>query len=152
MRLSSVRDLLRLGELRAQRVEQHRGGHAADREPGRPVEEAAAVDVAVHVGVEQIEQLLVEVVGGLSLHGVLLRETKLEQGSLEYPRPSRCRQQLPLGVVNLLEYGSAGCEGGQIQSGAGSVLVLGGWAAGRRIAVIGLVMLGWKLRGAAKGV
>jgi len=37
-----------LGELRAELVEQHRGGDAADGEAGRLVEEAAAIDDAVH--------------------------------------------------------------------------------------------------------
>ena len=46
-------DDLRLGELRAELIEQHRGGHAADGVLGGLVEEAAAVERAVDVGVEQ---------------------------------------------------------------------------------------------------
>ena len=60
---------LRLGELRAELVEQHRGGHAADGELRGLVEKAAAVEPAVDVGVEQDQQFLVEIVGGLAIHG-----------------------------------------------------------------------------------
>ena len=58
-------DDLRLDELRAELVEQHRGGDAADGILGGLVQEAAAVERAVDVGVEQDEQFLVEIVSSL---------------------------------------------------------------------------------------
>ena len=61
-------DDLRLEELRAELIEQHRRGHPPDRVLGGLVEKAAAVDRAVHVGVEQDEQLLVEIMSGLAFH------------------------------------------------------------------------------------
>ena len=67
-------DDLRLEELRAELIEQHRGGDAADRVLGGLVEKAAAVDRAVHVGVEQNQQFLVEVMGGLAFHSAFLLE------------------------------------------------------------------------------
>jgi hypothetical protein len=63
-----ARDLLGLGEARAQRLEEHRGGHSADRELGRLLEETAAIDVAVHVLVEEVEELLIEIGWGLPTH------------------------------------------------------------------------------------
>ena len=50
-------------------VEQHRGGHAADGVLGGLVEEAAPVERAVHVRVEQDEHFGIEIGGGLAFHG-----------------------------------------------------------------------------------
>ena len=61
-------DDLRLRELRAELVEEHDRGHAADGKLGGLVEEAAPVQRAVDVGVEQNEQFLVEIVSRLALH------------------------------------------------------------------------------------
>jgi hypothetical protein len=61
-------DHLRRHELRAELIEQHRGGHPAHRVLGGLIEKAAPVERAMHVGVEQNEQVLVEVVSGLAFH------------------------------------------------------------------------------------
>ena len=58
-------DLLRLGELRVQRVEHHRRGHAADGVLAGLVEEATAVERAVDVGVKQDQQFGIEISRGL---------------------------------------------------------------------------------------
>ena len=71
-RASSFGDHLRLGELRVERLEQHHGRHAADGELARAIQEAAAVDVAVHVCVEQDQEFLVEISCRLALHVSLL--------------------------------------------------------------------------------
>ena len=63
-----LRNLLGLGEPGAQGVEQHGGGDAAHGELGRALEEAATVEGAVDVGVEQDQQLGVEVLGSLQVH------------------------------------------------------------------------------------
>ena len=73
IRASSGAHDLRFGELRTELVEQHRRGHAADRELRGLVEEAPAVECAVHVGVEENQQFLIEIVGGLALHVVTSR-------------------------------------------------------------------------------
>ena len=65
-------DDLRFGELRAELLEQHGGRDAADRVLGGLVEEPAAVERAVNVGVEENQQFLVEIVGGLPFHGLSL--------------------------------------------------------------------------------
>ena len=71
IRLSSFGDLLRLGELRAQRVEQHRRRSSPPTANfAGAIEKAAAVDVAVHVLIEEIEQLLIEILRGLAFHEV----------------------------------------------------------------------------------
>ena len=44
-------------------------GDAADSELGRAIQEASAVDAAVDVLVEEVQQLLIEVAGLLALHG-----------------------------------------------------------------------------------
>ena len=62
------RDLLRGDEVRVERVEQHRRGDAADGELLGLVEKAAAIDGAVDVGVEQNEQIRVEIAGRLAFH------------------------------------------------------------------------------------
>ena len=54
-------NLLGFGELGAQRFQQARGGHAADGELRRALEEAAAVERAVHVRVEELEHLRVKI-------------------------------------------------------------------------------------------
>ncbi len=77
------RDLLRLGELGAQLVEQHGRRDAADGELLGPVEEGAAIDPPVDVGVEEDEQFLVEVVRGLAFHGCI------SGGGLRLPKPHR---------------------------------------------------------------
>ena len=56
----------RVDEVGGELVEQHRGGDAADRELRGPLEELPAIDVAVDVGIEQRQQLLVVVVRGLA--------------------------------------------------------------------------------------
>jgi hypothetical protein len=61
-------DDLRLDELRAQLIEQHGRGHAANGVPRGLVQEAAPVQGAVHVGVEQTEQFLIEVMSGFAFH------------------------------------------------------------------------------------
>ncbi len=58
------------GVLRAQHLEQGGGGQAADGELGGPVDEAAAVDLAVDVVVVEVEQFLVEILRGAAGHGV----------------------------------------------------------------------------------
>ena len=79
-----LRDLLGLGEARAERIEEHRGGHAADGVLGRALEEAAAVDVAVHVLVEEVQEFLVEIGRGLAIHvGVLRGGAEHRQGHRE---------------------------------------------------------------------
>jgi len=65
-------DLLRPRVVRPQRLEQHRRRHAADGEGFRAVEERPAVDVAVLVEVEQIEQFLRKLGGLPAFHGGLL--------------------------------------------------------------------------------
>jgi hypothetical protein len=62
------RDLLRLGELRAQHVEQHAGRDAAHGELAGAVEKPAPVHVPVHVGVEEDQEFRIEVVCGLAFH------------------------------------------------------------------------------------
>jgi hypothetical protein len=57
-------DLLAGGKVGAERRQQAGGRHAGPGEALCASQEAAAVDRAVHVGVEQDEQFLVEVVGG----------------------------------------------------------------------------------------
>jgi hypothetical protein len=54
-------------------VEQHHRRDAANRELGGLVEEPAAVDAAVDVSIEQVEQLLIEIMCGLTGHGATLR-------------------------------------------------------------------------------
>ena len=56
----------RMDEVRGELVEQHRGGDAADGELRGAFEELPAIDVAVDVGIEQCQQLLVVVVRGLA--------------------------------------------------------------------------------------
>jgi hypothetical protein len=60
---------LGLGEPRVEHVEQHRRRDAADGELAGALEEAAAIDVAVNILVEQIQQLLIEVARLHALHG-----------------------------------------------------------------------------------
>jgi hypothetical protein len=67
-------DDLRLGELRAELVEQHRGRDATDRKLPGPVEEAAAIDRALHVRIQENQKLLVEIVSSLAFHVRLLAE------------------------------------------------------------------------------
>ena len=64
MRGSVFAHLLGGGEVGAQRFEQRRRADAARREPGRAVEEAAPVDAAVDVAVEEAQHLGMEVGGG----------------------------------------------------------------------------------------
>ena len=64
-------DHLRFEKLRAELIEQHRGGDAADRILGRLVEKAPAIERAVHVGVEQRQQFLVEIMSRLPFHSAL---------------------------------------------------------------------------------
>jgi len=54
--------------VRAQALEQRRGGGAGQRETGGALEELAPVQGAVDILVEQVEQLRVEVFGLLALH------------------------------------------------------------------------------------
>ena len=56
-------DFLRRGELRAERGEQPRRGAGADREARRADEEAATVDRAVDVLVEQLQHFWIEIPG-----------------------------------------------------------------------------------------
>src|SRR6185503_6264819 len=60
--------LLRLGELRGQLVEQHPRGQATHREPGGAEQEAAPVDHAVNVSVEEVQQILRIVTRSLAFH------------------------------------------------------------------------------------
>ena len=76
-----LRHDLRLGEPGVQGIEQHGGGHAADRELRGAIEKAAAVDVAVHVGVEQDQQVLVEVFCGLAFHLRSSKARKIQQNT-----------------------------------------------------------------------
>ena len=87
MRGSSGLTTCASSELRAELIEQHRGGHAADRVLGGLVEEAAAVERAVHVGVEQNEQFLVEIVSGLAFH----RQSSQNNGAYGRAQGNTCR-------------------------------------------------------------
>ena len=62
-------NLLRPGVVRLQAFEEPGDRHSADGELAGAVEERAAIDVAVHVEVEEIEQLLRKVRGLPSFHG-----------------------------------------------------------------------------------
>jgi hypothetical protein len=62
-------DLLRRGERRTERVQQHACRDAANRELCRAVEESAAIDAAVDVLVEEIQQFLIEIAGCFAFHG-----------------------------------------------------------------------------------
>jgi hypothetical protein len=64
-------NLLRLGEPGVQRIEQHRGRHSTGGVLRRLVQEAAAINRTVHVGVEQDQHLGVEIVRGLAFHVIL---------------------------------------------------------------------------------
>ncbi len=57
-----------LEELRAELIEQHHRGHATDGVFGSLVQKAAPVERAVHVGVEQGQHLLVEIMSSLLWH------------------------------------------------------------------------------------
>jgi len=61
-------DLLGPRVVRAQALEQRRRRYAAHSEARRPLEEATTVEAAVHMLVEQREQLRIELGGGLALH------------------------------------------------------------------------------------
>ena len=61
-------DLLRPGVVGAEALPDRRGGQAADGELLRAIQEFAAVDVAVDILVEQVEQLLRVIGRFLSFH------------------------------------------------------------------------------------
>ena len=63
-----LRNLLGLGEAGVQGVEQHGGGDAAHGELGRALDEAATIEGAVDVRVEQDQQLGLKVLGSLRIH------------------------------------------------------------------------------------
>jgi hypothetical protein len=66
--LSSFEYLLCFHELRIQRVEKHGGRHAGHRELRRAIQKTSAVDRPVHVLVEEVQKLLIEIRRSLSLH------------------------------------------------------------------------------------
>ena len=61
-------NLLSFGELGVQLIEKHRGSDAADGILLGLVQEPAPIDGAVHVRVEENEQILIELAGGLAFH------------------------------------------------------------------------------------
>jgi hypothetical protein len=69
-----LRNLLGLGEPGVQGIEQHGGGDTTHGEPGRAVDEPATIEGAVDVGVEQDQQLGVEVLGFLEVHTPRIHE------------------------------------------------------------------------------
>ena len=78
-------DLLCGEELRAELLEQHHGCDTADGVLRRAVEKRTAVDSAVDVGIEQDEQVLIEVVGCLLRHrrrGLGAGTSELRQSTL----------------------------------------------------------------------
>ena len=80
---------LRLGEPRAELLQQHGRGDAANRELRGLVEKAAAVERSVHVGIEEDEQFLVEIVGGLTNHGASPLKANDEDTRERRPRAKR---------------------------------------------------------------
>ena len=76
------RHLLRFCELRAQRVQQHPGGHAPDGELAGAIEKSPPVDAAVHVLIKEIEELLIEVFRRLSFHEYLRMVGRPSRGRL----------------------------------------------------------------------
>src|SRR5207237_10539724 len=61
--------LLRPGVIRTEAFKQRSNGHAANCEPLGAIEEGAAIDIAMHVLVEQIQQFLWVIGGFLTLQG-----------------------------------------------------------------------------------
>ena len=69
-RLSSSGNLLRRRELRVQRVQQHCRRHAPYGELRGAIEESTPVDLTVHVLIEEVQELLIEIAGLLAFHSV----------------------------------------------------------------------------------
>jgi hypothetical protein len=63
-------NLLRLGETRVQRIQEHGGRHAPCGEAGRPLEEPSAIDQAVNVLIEEPQDLWMEIRRPLPLHAL----------------------------------------------------------------------------------
>ena len=56
----------------SQLLEQHRRRHTADGVLRGSIQKGATIDATVNVGIEQDEQILVEIVRGLAFHGSFL--------------------------------------------------------------------------------
>src|ERR1019366_4694794 len=89
------RNLLSLGELRAQGFEQPGRGDATDRELRGGIEKAAPVDGAVHVLVEEAQDLRSEIGGGLAPargvdHDLFLTMRILGCTATRRPRRAKC--------------------------------------------------------------